>query len=128
MELKDKLQRIYDQLPKIECKQKCQEACSLIVMTKNEKKAIEKEVGESITHKIDRFHYALFDPGNLGKEIPACKMLDGCGSCSIYQLRPLICRLFGLVKKMECPFGCVPERWLSDAEAKLFFKRIKNLK
>jgi hypothetical protein len=28
----------------------------------------------------------------------------------------LICRAWGLVKRMSCPFGCVPDRWLSDAE------------
>lgn len=39
------------------------------------------------------------------------------GKCSAYEQRPVLCRLFGLVKKMKCPFGCVPLRWVSDAEA-----------
>jgi len=29
----------------------------------------------------------------------------------------MICRLWGLTKSMACPFGCVPERWLTEDEA-----------
>lgn len=47
-----------------------------------------------------------------------CPMLDEArGLCSIYEQRPLICRLFGLVEGMRCPYGCIPDRWLTDAEA-----------
>jgi Fe-S-cluster containining protein len=38
-------------------------------------------------------------------------------TCNFYEQRPLICRLWGVVQRLRCPFGCVPERWLSDKEA-----------
>src|SRR5262249_13706213 len=37
--------------------------------------------------------------------------------CSVYESRPLICRLWGMVKKMRCEWGCTPERWVADEEA-----------
>lgn len=126
----EKLQRIYDRLPKIECKQKCQDACSFIITTKREQKEISKELNYNPFTKVNYNHYALFD---IEKD-SSCKMLNkdksdpNCGNCSIYYMRPLICRLFGLVKKMRCPFGCVPERWITDNEAKKMFKEIKAIK
>lgn len=37
-----------------------------------------------------------------------CHLLKD-GRCSIYADRPLLCRLFGAVPKMACPFGCKPD-------------------
>jgi hypothetical protein len=36
--------------------------------------------------------------------------------CSMYDNRPLICRLWGIIREMPCPFGCAPDRIPSDAE------------
>lgn len=36
--------------------------------------------------------------------------------CSIYAIRPLLCRLYGLVEAMPCAFGCTPERQLTREE------------
>lgn len=46
-----------------------------------------------------------------------CALLRRDGACSVYVDRPLICRLWGVVETMPCPFGCRPERWLSEQEA-----------
>jgi Fe-S-cluster containining protein len=123
-----KLEKIYASLPKIECKQKCQEACSLIIITRAEKVNLTKELNHNPSIKIDKYHHALFDPAKIHEEKPTCKMLDKCGNCSIYNIRPLICRLFGIVKKMQCPFGCIPERWLSDKEAQAIFKQLRSIR
>jgi Fe-S-cluster containining protein len=53
-----------------------------------------------------------------------CSLLKE-GKCSIYRIRPLICRLFGLTKKMQCPFGCVPDKWLDDNIAKGMLRKAK---
>ena len=47
--------------------------------------------------------------------VPA--LLNERGECSVHAIRPMICRLWGLTKSMACPFGCVPERWLTEDEA-----------
>jgi hypothetical protein len=50
-----------------------------------------------------------------------CSALDGVGRCSVYEERPLLCRLWGAVEKMTCQFGCVPaDGWLDpDVEAEV---------
>lgn len=125
---KTALERIYARLPKIECKQKCQEACSFIIVTRAEKNVLTKKLGHNPTNKIDKHHHALFEPQNIQTAEPRCKLLDQCGNCSVYDYRPLICRLFGVVKQMQCPFGCIPERWLTDKEAQALFKEIRSIK
>lgn len=36
--------------------------------------------------------------------------------CSVYEIRPMICRLWGLVRGMPCPYGCRPEGGLLPDE------------
>jgi Fe-S-cluster containining protein len=65
---------------------------------------MEKEAVEKDSHR------------KLGtKRDGSCTMLKG-GRCLGYEARPLVCRLFGVVPKMKCPWGCEPERWLTDEE------------
>jgi len=49
------------------------------------------------------------------------------GLCSVYAVRPLICRLWGVVREMACPFGCKPERWLADREVKRMLREMQAL-
>jgi Fe-S-cluster containining protein len=55
-----------------------------------------------------------------------CDKLSG-GRCTVYPDRPLICRLFGVVEQMRCPFGCVPERFLSERAAYALLERAEKL-
>lgn len=44
-------------------------------------------------------------------------MLTDEGRCSVYDVRPMVCRLWGLVPSMRCPYGCKPEGgYLSERE------------
>ena len=43
-----------------------------------------------------------------------CSHLIG-GRCSVYDRRPLICRLYGTSELLRCE-GCKPERYLSEKE------------
>lgn len=38
------------------------------------------------------------------------------GRCSVYNARPMICRLFGAVEGMICKHGCKPADLLTDDE------------
>lgn len=115
----EKLDKIYKKLPKLTCKGLCVQSCSLIKVGELERDRITKLKGTDPFLKNDEFLEAIQNPSKW-----ACKLLE-CGKCSIYAIRPLICRLFGLVKKMACPFGCVPDRWLSDQEAREYLKKAK---
>lgn len=46
-----------------------------------------------------------------------CPHLGPDGRCTAYEVRPMICRLWGVTRSMACPWGCIPDRWLSDGEA-----------
>jgi Fe-S-cluster containining protein len=56
-----------------------------------------------------------------------CPLLDMNNMCTIYDIRPMICRIFGLVKKMRCPHGCKPTKWLNDRQAAHFIDLADNL-
>lgn len=101
----ERLRRLYAKLPAIRCKGRCSASCGVIVLQQIEYDAISAKRAIPAT-----------PPGVL-----FCPLLRA-RRCSAYDVRPLICRLWGLVKSdnrewMRCPHGCKPSRWLSDAEA-----------
>jgi Fe-S-cluster containining protein len=95
-----KLEEFYKSLPTVNCKGLCQESCGPIAMTEFE---------------YDRLMEKAKNPLTISDDDGTCSMLKD-GRCSVYEVRPLICRLWGLTKEMECPHGCVPTRWISRAE------------
>jgi hypothetical protein len=105
------LEALYAELPAIPCQRKCHESCGPILMTKLEWTRIERVA-----------------TGNFREIEPDlnCPLLRN-NECSVYETRPLICRLWGLVERMRCPFGCVPERWLTDAEAYSLLDRVGKI-
>ena len=105
------IDQIYARIPKIDCKRKCHMACGPIHVFGVE---------------WDRMQAAsLVTIGTVGPSL-TCPALSG-NACSIYEVRPLICRLWGVVKAMTCPWGCVPERWLSDREAEDLMRRLDRM-
>ena len=104
---------ILDGLPKLECRGMCQESCGPVFMSRVEWRRI-----------IDRLGYAP-----KGDATMACPMLGRKdGRCRVYDIRPGICRLWGLVASMPCPFGCVPEGGLlSDADGHEVLRRIEEI-
>ena len=110
---REKLEKIYRKLPKLKCKGLCTASCSLIKLSPLERKIITQKVGDDPFIRDEQFL------DYISKHSPEE------GKCSVYSIRPLICRLWGLVKKMACPFGCVPERWLTDDEAAKYLTKAK---
>jgi len=59
--------------------------------------------------------------GTPGKEMTIadenldCEYLKD-NKCSVYDRRPLLCRLFGIIPGMPCPAGGKPERMLNTKE------------
>lgn len=92
------VQAIWDKVPSIQCKGLCHDFCGPVLMSAAELRILEKASGK------------LFRPSGM-----ACPLLQE-GRCSAYEARPLICRIWGTVEKMKCPYGCVPDRWLTDEE------------
>ena len=110
-DLHEQLDHLYQTLPAIQCRRKCQRACGPIMMSEAESERIAERVGRQTKETRDL----------------SCPMLSIMGHCSIYDIRPAICRIYGLTPALRCEFGCVPERWLSDAESSAFLRRVMRL-
>lgn len=95
----DQLDQLYAQVPTIACQGLCHESCGPLVIDPPERERIIARTGRNIP--------------NLATTCPALTMF---GRCSVYADRPLLCRLWGVVESMPCPWGCRPERTLTDAE------------
>lgn len=54
-----------------------------------------------------------------------CPLLEN-ERCSVYEVRPMICRLWGLVESMPCPWGCKPDRYLTHEEGLVLLDRVAN--
>ena len=96
----DAIEQIYTRIPAIDCQKKCHTSCGPIMMSEAEEQRIVQQVG----HRTDFLKLT-------------CPMLSMFGRCNVYEVRPAICRLYGVVKAMRCPHGCEPDRWLTDQEA-----------
>lgn len=105
----EKMQAIYDQVPPMaDCKGHCWISCGPASMTPWERKRL-ADAG----HKVTPDERARCLPWDFW-----CEALGPDGRCLAYDLRPLVCRLWGAVAWLPCPHGCVPEGgFLPDAEA-----------
>jgi Fe-S-cluster containining protein len=102
------LQAIYDRIPSIpDCQGRCWISCGPIDMSDRERQKI-RQAGYKITPR----DIAIAHPGTF-----YCDALTEEKRCAVYESRPLVCRLWGAVENMRCPYGCQPEWWLSDDEA-----------
>jgi hypothetical protein len=108
-----RLDALYAELPRLECKGLCAHSCVPIELAPEERNRIRRE------HCV---------------EIPAPSKLiaDGCRKCvaledrrcTVYEVRPMICRLWGIDETMPCPHGCKPAGgWLSRLESHRFMLR-----
>lgn len=71
-----------------------------LAITRTEFEAIRDYLGGPIFHPTVRHQARMAAP---------CEFSDPSGPrCLIYPVRPLICRLFGIVEWLPCPAGRVP--------------------
>lgn len=110
--------RLYAELPTIDCQGLCHDSCGPIGMTPTEHRRT-TQAGVSIPHADDP------NSGPLPATCPALTLLK---RCAVYGQRPTICRLWGLTESMPCTYGCRPEGGLlSDAEGYEFLARAYEL-
>lgn len=100
------LAALYAELPTMECRGRCHDSCTSIRMTKLERQLIARRHGVTIPD------------GSFADCDRPCVALTMLKRCGVYQDRPLICRLWGLTRTMQCSYGCVPDGgWISDQKA-----------
>lgn len=87
------LDGLYGQLPAMECKGLCWESCFSVGLMPVEQTRI------IVKHGL-KIETGFFEDG--------CPGLSPFRRCLVYADRPLICRLWGMVPSMRCPYGCEP--------------------
>ena len=97
--------RLYKQIPEFECIEGCIDCCGPVPLS-------------------------IYEARRLGIDMPITPINKQCKclfisdkGCSVYNKRPLVCRLFGagLKTTMMCPHGKKPKTMLSrDQERKIF--------
>ena len=112
------LEEVYAMIPEIECKGLCAQSCGPIMCEPAE--ADRLGVGQRIVEVNGHVVAAIPFDRKL-----RCAALRN-GRCTKYDLRPTICRLWGVAESMPCLWGCVPERVLSDAEAREILARART--
>jgi uncharacterized protein len=105
------LDAVYASLPIIVCQRKCQAFCGPVFMSGAEWQRIQNRLGREPEPRQDL----------------ACPMLGSAGDCKVHDIRPGICRLWGITKTMVCPHGCEPTRWLSDEECSQILKQLAEI-
>jgi Fe-S-cluster containining protein len=102
------LRKLYDRIPAIpDCDGRCWTSCGPLDMSDRERQRI-RQAG----HRITPWREA-----QAWRETYYCEALTAEKRCAVYEMRPLVCRLWGAVEGLPCVYGCRPEGgYLSDLE------------
>ncbi len=97
----DRVQRVYELVPRMACKGLCTDYCGAIAMSPIEEQRILSRHGR--LPKTDN-------------NVVCSELVDG--RCAIYEDRPMICRLWGQVNHelLRCPHGCRPTWGLMSSD------------
>lgn len=106
MKATEQLDALYQELPTLDCQGKCQESCGLVYMSRVEWERIKVKLGW-----VPKNHKGL-----------TCPMLRR-GKCRVYEIRPMLCRLWGIADAMPCLWGCKPSRTLDGTEGREMLTR-----
>ena len=123
------MQYLYDQIPTIECKGLCgsdkaNTCCGPIGCTTTEARLLDEYDGTQCDW-VEASPGMVFQRFDSIVSAPLCPHLGLDGRCTAYEARPLICRLFGVVEKMPCQFGCKPSRVMKTEEDRRLFRAVK---
>jgi Fe-S-cluster containining protein len=99
------ISRLYDEIPGFDCVPECSECCGPVPCHDWE---IEN-IGLKNAVSIGTSGLKTISPTK-------CQFIED-GKCSIYDHRPLMCRLFGTVEALKCPHGKGPEQLLTGEQA-----------
>lgn len=111
---RDAIEAAYDAVPKIFCKGLCASACGPIGYSAAEADRMREDGALPPTI---RQHPKHGKHDGCGDGI-MCSQLTDDDRCAIYENRPMVCRLWGAVKRLKCPHGCKPARgFLTDEQA-----------
>jgi Fe-S-cluster containining protein len=123
----EKLARIdilLSEIPSFACKPGCADCCGPFDLSRLEFHRCVKASGKSV-EEIRRIIEK-----NLKQNQLSCPLLDRkTNHCTVYAVRPAICRVFGTTPELRCPhgYGPRPEEMLDDARAREILAQVKEL-
>lgn len=89
------LAELYRQLPTMHCQGLCADSCYSLAQTPLEQRYVLAETGVRL--------------GLVQTPPTACPALGMLNRCQVREVRPMICRLWGMTPGMRCQYGCEPE-------------------
>lgn len=125
------LEAIYAKLPDMKCKGLCASVCGVIAVSETEGARLAAHIGVPLPEPLHDAQNVCTFLAQTPEEaaLPVLKSRDYAkrGRCTVYAIRPIICRLYGLTLETRCPHGCVPSRWISPAEARMAVRAVMAL-
>ncbi|MDG6218225.1 MAG: YkgJ family cysteine cluster protein [Candidatus Thermoplasmatota archaeon] len=117
VEVVRRLNKIYEQIPSFECKH-CHKCSNPILWFKPEEINIRKYL------KKNHLTYLTFSDEEFKENQMRCPYLQK-NRCSIYPVRPIVCRLQGTIKELHCPNNKTP--LLTETQYKKIIDELNNL-
>jgi hypothetical protein len=113
MGLRNRLEDVYLRIPTLKCKGLCQDVCGPVPATTGEVRLMTRMAARPYGWQLATGH---------------CNFLDeSTGRCACYRNRPLLCRAWGTVEGLRCPFGCEPASWITQAEFARLSTRVEEV-
>jgi Fe-S-cluster containining protein len=116
------LDALYAELPSLECRGLCWHSCGPVDMSTAERERIAERGVD-----IPGYTMAAATRYRETGAVDACPALGPFKTCGVHDIRPMICRLWGMTETMRCPHGCRPTRELSEQEQYAFLQRSREL-
>lgn len=101
-------------IPQFQCVEGCSDCCGPIVMTKLEAHRIAARTGQK----------SVTTDAHL-----KCSLLGSDGKCSVYDIRPAVCRVFGASEseRLVCPHGRKPGNPMTPSETGALMDKVLTL-
>lgn len=115
------LDAIYAELPTVQCQGRCAGACGPILLTDAEARRL-----QLTAHRKPKT-LPMAATSQDGAAAERCIYLTPADRCAAYAVRPLICRVWGVISSLSCPFGCVPTEWLDDLRFLRIAQRVEAI-
>lgn len=120
-----KIDALLSAIPTFQCKEGCFDCCGPLELSRLEYMRCIHASGRTAEDVKQQMQ------NNLKQGIYTCPLLDPeTRKCTVYEVRPAICRLFGAVKnQLLCPHGYAPESsaLLSDEQAREILGKVNEL-
>ena len=120
-----KIDALLSGLPTFQCKEGCTDCCGPVELSRLEYTRCIQASGRTAEDVKQQMQ------NNLKQGIYSCPLLNTeTKRCTVYEVRPAICRLFGVVKnQLLCPHGYAPESstLLSDEQSREILRKVGEL-